>query len=89
MVLLLFFSVDQSVWRCLANLLRVAMLPAQGLMLGAEKRPGRGQTGSVYACGFASYFGCLKLLQVGFIVVSGSTWVVWYRLLFFWQPQVI
>ncbi|CAK9051996.1 Probable UDP-glucose:glycoprotein glucosyltransferase A (Developmental gene 1109 protein) [Durusdinium trenchii] len=34
MVLLLFFSVETPVWRSLGNALRLAMLPAQGLMLG-------------------------------------------------------
>ena len=34
MILLLFFTVDQSVWRCVANVMRFTMLLAQGLLLG-------------------------------------------------------
>ena len=40
MVLLLFFSIDQAVWRCLANVMRFTMILAQGLMLG---RVGQGE----------------------------------------------
>lgn len=36
MVLLLFFSIDQAVWRCLANVMRFTMILAQGLMLGFD-----------------------------------------------------
>ena len=34
MVLLLFFSVDREVWRCVANFIRFTGMLAQGLMLG-------------------------------------------------------
>ncbi|CAE7226189.1 VPS52, partial [Symbiodinium sp. KB8] len=36
MMLLLYFSVDRGVWRCLANTVRVTMLLSQGVLLGLD-----------------------------------------------------
>lgn len=36
MMLLLYFSVDRGVWRCLANTVRVTMMLSQGVLLGLD-----------------------------------------------------
>ncbi|CAJ1367418.1 unnamed protein product [Effrenium voratum] len=62
MVLLLFFSVEPSVWRCLSNTVRVTMVLTQGLLLGGMDHQLERQNWPIYV---ALMSGGVLGLQVG------------------------